>query len=145
MSVEERVGSGERVLASYDGEERWLLTDRRLLRGTGGELALSAVDSVERVRGGRDLRYLVLGLASLTLAVVIPTVAVGLGVAFFTIAPVGALLAVGCPVGLVLWFRSTATYFEIQFDALGGQSRADWRLPVGEEASGFIGAVREQL
>jgi hypothetical protein len=145
MSVEERVGVDETVLASYEGAEAWLLTDHRLLRGETAELPLSAVRSVERVTGGRDLRYLVLGLASLTLAVVLPTAAVGAGIGFFTVAPVTALLALGCPVGLVVWFRSGEQVYQVEFDAHADQSRSDWRLPTDEQGTRFAAAVRDRL
>jgi predicted LPLAT superfamily acyltransferase len=145
MSAEERVGVDETVLASYEGAETWVLTDRRLLRGEMAELSLSAVRSVERVTGGRDLRYLVLGLASLTLAVVLPTAAVGAGLGFFTVAPVAAVLALGCPVGLVVWFRSGGQVYEFQFDARPEQSRSEWRLPDDERAARFVAAVRDRL
>jgi hypothetical protein len=142
MSLEDRLGPDERVLARYDGAERWLCTDRRLLR-TEGELPLSAVRSVERT-GSRDVRYLVAGLASLTLAVLVPTLAVGAGVEFFAVVPLAAVLALGCPVGLGLWFRSSEDVFTVRSDGLDGTA-GPWRLPADEEASAFVGTVRERL
>ena len=66
----------------------------------------AAVTGARIVPGRRDSRPLVGALASLLLAVLVPTFAVGAGVDFFAVAPVGAVLFLAAPVGLALWLRS---------------------------------------
>lgn len=146
MSADDRVGPEESVLASYDGEQRWVLTDRRLLRGDA-ELPLSAVRSVERVDAGRDLRYLYFGLTSLTLAVLVPTVAAGAGVGFFEVAPLAAVLALGCPVGLVAWFRSARSRYRLHIEGTSPSDEAGraWQLPADGETDEFVERLRSRL
>jgi hypothetical protein len=141
MSVEDRLEPDESVLASHHaGDRRWVLTERRLLRGER-TVPLGSVRGVERVTLGRDLRYLYAGLASLTLAVLVPTLAVGAGIAFASVVPVGAVLAVGCPAGMVLWFRSTTVAFDVDVDDEG---ETVWRLPDEDGAAAFAEQVRER-
>ena len=66
----------------------------------------TAVQQARIQPGGRNTHPLVAGLASLLLAVVVPTVAVGTGTDFLAVAPVGAALFLAAPVGLALWLRS---------------------------------------
>lgn len=137
-SVEARVADGETVEARYEGQETWLRTDRRLLRETADgveTVGLDAVVGVRRTSGDRDTRLLVAGLSALTLAVVLPTVAVAVGVGPFTVAPAVAVLALACPVGLMLWYRSSTVFIEVQLDET---VQVSWRLPESEEATAFF-------
>ncbi len=136
--IEDRIVGGETVEDRYEGSETWLRTDRRLLRETAGgvdTVGLESVVGVRRTSGDRDGRYLVAGLTALTLAVVLPTVAAAANVAFFTVAPVAALLAVACPLGLVLWYRSSSTFLELRLRDPAGPP---WRLPDTEAAARFL-------
>ena len=138
--VEARVAGGETVEARYegDGTERWLRTDRRLLRETPDgvdTVGLDAVVGVGRTSGDRDTRLLVAGLGALTLAVVLPTVAAAANVAFFAVAPASALLALACPFALLLWYRSSTVFLELRLDA---SVTGSWRLPESEEAKAFF-------
>lgn len=137
-TVDGRVAAGETVEARYDGEELWLRTDRRLLRQTAtgvDTLGLDAVTGVRRTSGDRNSRFLVAGLAALTLAVVLPTVAAAANVPFFTVAPAAALLAIACPFGLFLWYRSSTVFLELRLE---DPVRSPWRLPESEEAGAFL-------
>jgi hypothetical protein len=136
--VDERVAAGETVEARHEGRETWLRTDRRLLRetATGVEtVGLDAVVGVRRTSGDRDTRYLVAGLAALTLAVVVPTIAAAVSVSFFAVAPVAALLALACPLALLLWYRSSTVFLELRLD---DPAREPWRLPDTEAAAAFL-------
>ena len=66
------------------------------VRVGGEQIEAAAVTTARIVPGRRDTRPLVGALAALLLAVLIPTFAVGAGVDFFAVAPVG----------LALWLRS---------------------------------------
>lgn len=145
-TAEARVAAGETVEDRYEGGgETWLRTDRRLLRETASgveTLSLDAVEGVHRTSGDRDVRLLVAGLAALTLAVVFPTAAVGVGLSFMTVAPVAGLLAVACPVGLLLWYRSSAVFLELRVTPPAGRP---WRLPESEGAAEFLTPFRGQV
>jgi hypothetical protein len=136
--AEDRIAAGETVVDRYEGTETWLRTDRRLLRETAtgvDTVGLESVLEVRRTSGDRDTRYLVAGLAALTLAVVLPTVAAAANVAFLAVAPAAALLAVACPLGLALWYRSSTVFLELRLrDPVG----APWRLPDTEAAERFL-------
>lgn len=137
-AAEERVAAGETVEARYEGHETWLLTDRRLLRETADgvdTVGRESVGGVYRTSGDRDGRFLVAGLAALTLAVVLPTLAVAANVALFTVAPAAALLALACPFGLALWYRSSTVFLELRLDAPVGDP---WRLPENAESEAFV-------
>lgn len=136
--AESRVAAGETVEGRYDGEETWLRTDRRLLRETAAgvdTIGLEAVRGVRRTSGDRDNRFLVAGLAALTLAVVLPTTAAAANVPVFTVAPAAALLAIACPFGLLLWYRSSTVFLELRLE---DPVRSPWRLPESEEAAAFL-------
>jgi len=66
------------------------------------------------LRTGRDVRYLVAALAALLSAVLLPTLAVAVGVSFPTVFPLGALLFLATPVGLALWLRSSPTTLVVE-------------------------------
>jgi hypothetical protein len=137
-TVDDRVAAGETVEARHEGGETWLRTDRRLLRetATGVEtVGLDAIVGVRRTSGDRDTRYLVTGLAALTLAVVVPTVAAGVSVSFFTVVPVAAVLALACPLALLLWYRSSTVFLELRLEET---AREPWRLPDTAEAAAFL-------
>lgn len=66
------------------------------------------------LRTGRDVRYLVAALGSLLAGVLVPTLAVAVGVPFLTVFPVGVLLFLASPVGLALWLRSSVTTLVVE-------------------------------
>jgi len=72
----------------------------------------SIVDA--ELQTGRDVRYLVAALAALLSAVLLPTLAVALGVPFPAVFPLGVLLFLATPVGLGLWLRSSATTLVVE-------------------------------
>jgi hypothetical protein len=137
-TVDDRVAGGETIERRYEGEETWLRTDRRFIRETVdgiGTLSLDAVEGTYRISGDRNTPYLVAGLAALTLAVVLPTAAVGGGVPFFTVAPIALVLAVASPVGLILWYRSSTVFLQLRVDEPVG---SPWRLPDSDEVRRFF-------
>lgn len=72
----------------------------------------SVVDA--ELRTSRDVRYLLAALGALLLAVLLPTLAVAVGVPFPTVFPVGVLLFLLTPIGLALWLQSSMTTLVVE-------------------------------
>jgi hypothetical protein len=73
-----------------------------------------AAVTAARVETGRDVRFLVGGLAALLVGVAGPTAAVALGVSFGTVFPLGVGLFLLAPVGLALWLRSSVATLVVE-------------------------------
>lgn len=101
-------------------------------------IEVAAVTAARIVPGGRDTRPLVGALAALLLAVLVPTFAVGVGVDFFAVAPVGAVLFLAAPVGLALWLRSDERVLVVE------TAEATYREPLDADAEARAGRIVEE-
>ena len=98
----------------------------------------ATVTDARIVPGPRDTRPLVGALAALLLAVLVPTFAVGVGVDFFAVAPVGAVLFLAAPVGLALWLRSDERVLVVE------TAEATYREPLDADAEARAERIVEE-
>jgi hypothetical protein len=89
------------------------MTSEGPLRVGGTAVPRESVVDAE-LRTGRDVRYLLAALAALLSAVLLPTLAVAVGVPFPSVFPVGALLFLLALVSLARWLRSSVTRLVVE-------------------------------
>lgn len=100
------------------------MTDR-MIRVDDERVEPSAVTNARLIPSGRDTPPLVAALASLLLAVLVPTFAIAVGIDFVTVVPIGVVLFLFTPVGLVVWLRSGTQVLVVETEEATYRERLD--------------------